>query len=209
MTFIVDFDGTISFKDSVDALLEKHAHESWKDVEAQWINGEISSKECMQQQIELVSADKQKVHLLSEEIEIDPSFKKFIEDIRPKMDIIVVSDGLDYVIHRTFQKENILSLEVYANNLIFMEGDRLSIHFPYYDKGCPNGCGVCKCAIAKQRINPLYLIGDGKSDMCLAGKVDYVFAKGSLITYCKDNHISFSPVETFDDVLRTYLNKRF
>lgn len=140
--------------------------------------------------------------------EIDPTFKKFVEAVKQTMDIVVISDGLDYVTHKTFAKENILHLEVYANNLIFLEGDRLKLNFPHANENCENGCGVCKCSIAKKRILPLFLVGDGKSDMCLAGKVDHVFAKGSLIKYCSEKEIPFAAIASFEDVLKV-LKKKF
>ena len=58
MLFIVDFDGTISKKDTIDALLEKFAPASWEDIEQTWLAGEIDAVECMSRQIAMVQADR-------------------------------------------------------------------------------------------------------------------------------------------------------
>ena len=49
-----DFDGTITRGDTIDVLLERLAHPSWKEVEARWERGEIGSRECMAQQVPLL-----------------------------------------------------------------------------------------------------------------------------------------------------------
>jgi len=44
------------------------------------------------------------------------------------------------------------------------------------------------------------VIGDGKSDMCVASTADFVFAKGSLADYCVANHIPHARFDTFAEV---------
>jgi len=41
------------------------------------------------------------------------------------------------------------------------------------------------------------VIGDGKSDMCVASTADFVFAKGSLAKYCEANTIPHARFDTF------------
>ena len=40
MLFVVDFDGTISTRDTIDQLLEKFADPSWEDLEKDWCKKE-------------------------------------------------------------------------------------------------------------------------------------------------------------------------
>ena len=58
MLFIIDFDGTLSVKDTIDDMLEHFADPSWEDVEKSWLNGDISAVECMTQQVRMVKANK-------------------------------------------------------------------------------------------------------------------------------------------------------
>ena len=39
MLFVVDFDGTISKRDTIDQLLEKFADPSWEALEKDWLDG--------------------------------------------------------------------------------------------------------------------------------------------------------------------------
>jgi 2-hydroxy-3-keto-5-methylthiopentenyl-1-phosphate phosphatase len=61
MLFIVDFDGTISVKDTIDAMLEKFAvstpTQNWEDIEQEWLDGNITAVECMSRQIDMVQTD--------------------------------------------------------------------------------------------------------------------------------------------------------
>ena len=49
---------------------------------------------------------------------------------------------------------------------------------------------------------PVILVGDGKSDYCLAKHADIVFAKGKLITHCEQENIPFHRFQTFAEVLK-------
>lgn len=201
MTFLIDFDGTVIQSDSTDELLKRYASPSWEEIERRWQNGEISAQKCLTQQIELVKVDPVHLKLLIQELKIDPTFKRFIEIIRPYADVVILSDGLEYIIRHTLQYNAIYPIEVYANTLHLQSPDRLTLSFPYYQENCEIGAGTCKCHLAKRKKSPFYLIGDGKSDMCLAHKVDHVFAKGPLQDYCFEHHLPCSFIESFDDVL--------
>ena len=60
-------------------------------------------------------------------------------------------------------------------------------------------CGGRELSIEAE--GPIVLIGDGKSDACISGLADIVFAKGSLIKHCEKNQIKHHKFQTFADVL--------
>lgn len=204
MLFIVDFDGTIAPTDTVDALLERFADPEWRRVEEQWITGQINSQECMKAQLALVSADRVILEGFLQSIVIDPFFSDFVRYASAFADIAVVSDGLDYPIRYALHKQGIPPLPLYANRLEFRKHG-LDISFPHSDPGCAHRSGVCKCAAARSlddgRGLTTVLIGDGRSDRCIARSADYVFAKGSLRRYCEDEGITYTSFDSFDDVM--------
>lgn len=203
MLFIIDFDGTVAPTDTVDALLERFADPDWRRIEEQWVRGEINSQECMAGQIALVGGDRAALDVFLHSVAIDPSFIDFVRYVRPFADLAVVSDGLDYPIRHALRKLDV-PFAIYANRLGFRQGG-LNISFPYADASCKVGSGVCKCAVTRSvnagRGLTTILIGDGRSDLCLARSADFVFAKGSLRSYCEAENIIHSPFETFGDVL--------
>ncbi len=205
MIFIIDFDGTLSPEDTVDKLLEHHADPLWQELESDWLGGRISALECMREQVALVRADRIALGKFFQDIRLDPHFSAFWQYVREFAGLAVVSDGLDYGIKAALRGAGLSGFPVFANQLDFVAPDRLSLSFPYQNADCRSGNGVCKCAIARQMAvqhgGPIVLIGDGKSDACLAGIADIVFAKSSLIKHCEDQGISPIAFEDFSDVL--------
>jgi 2-hydroxy-3-keto-5-methylthiopentenyl-1-phosphate phosphatase len=73
---------------------------------------------------------------------------------------------------------------------------------PHAAPGGACGSGTCKCRIASSLSRPLtLLVGDGRSDFCLAGEADLVFAKKSLIAHCRETGISHRPFTEFAEAV--------
>ena len=77
MQLFVDFDGTISSRDVVDAVLEKFARKEWLDVERQWQAGRIGSRECLTRQVNFIVAEEAELTSCVDSIGIDASFEKY------------------------------------------------------------------------------------------------------------------------------------
>jgi len=201
--FIIDFDGTIAPIDTVDALLERFADPEWREIEERWVRGEINSEQCMAAQIALVRGERPELEEFLHSVQIDPSFAGFVRYVTPFAELAVVSDGLDDPIHHALRQLDV-PIRICANRLDFRPGG-LRISFPHGDSACAVLSGVCKCAIARSidagRGLTTVLIGDGRSDLCLARRADFVFAKGSLRRFCEDEHILHVPFEVLGDVL--------
>jgi len=205
MLFVVDFDGTLACNDSVDKMLELYADPSWREIENEWIGGAITAVECMQCQLRLVKADRLTLETFFRGIQLDASFLPFLRHVQAFATVAIVSDGLDHAIATAVRNADFPRLPIYANHLHFLPNG-IDISYPHRDASCVAGNGVCKCAVADalaaESGRPIVLIGDGKSDACLAGQADVVFAKGSLVDHCMREGISFHRFQTFADVLR-------
>jgi 2-hydroxy-3-keto-5-methylthiopentenyl-1-phosphate phosphatase len=203
MLFIVDFDGTVAPHDTVDALLERFADPSWRTIEEEWVCGRLNSRECMKAQLALVTAEREVLEDFFQAVLVDPTFAAFVRYAHTFAEVAVVSDGLDHPIRGALQKFNVPAIPVFANRLEF-HARGLDIAFPHTDSACVPQSGVCKCAVAHSlnagRELPVILIGDGRSDLCIARSADHVFAKGSLLRYCQTEGIAHTPFETFADV---------
>jgi HAD superfamily phosphoserine phosphatase-like hydrolase len=142
MLFIVDFDGTVSPRDTVDALLERHADPAWRRIEEDWVSGRLNSRECMQRQLALVTAERATLEEFFDGVAIDPVFAEFVRCARTFGEVAVVSDGLDYPIRKALQRSGITRLPVFANRLEF-QASGLGIAFPHSDMSCVPRSGVC------------------------------------------------------------------
>src|SRR5581483_2043033 len=76
---------------------------------------------------------------------------------------------------------------------------RWQLEFPAAAPECAAGSGICKCAIAKASKERTLLIGDGRSDFCVAERADFVFAKGQLIGHCRQSGIAHAVFADFAD----------
>ena len=204
MLFVIDFDGTLSVGDTVDAMLERFADAKWKDLETNWLKGEITAIDCMQQQLDLVEVDQVTLENFFRGIQLDASFIPFYKYISQFAKVAIVSDGLDHAIDVATHNAAIPKMPIYANKLHF-KPNGIALSYPYRNPNCKAGNGVCKCQIAEQLSvdvgGPIVLVGDGKSDYCLAKHADVVFAKSKLMTYCEQEKIPFRRFQTFAEVL--------
>ena len=197
----VDFDGTIAPGDATDMLFDKYADPSWLDVEADWKAGRIGSRECMARQVDLLRATPEQYNELISEVRIDPAFPAFVELCRAHgIAMTVVSDGLDRTISKVMQQSG-LDLPFYANRLEWLGGDRWRLAFPNSREDCATLSGNCKCQFTDQaRGKAPIMIGDGRSDFCISGRVDMVLAKGALAEHCRAKGLPHHKVAGFADV---------
>lgn len=173
---ICDFDGTITPFDVTDAILGRFALPEWERIEEEWLQGRITGRECMQSQVELIRASQNELDLFLDSVPIDDGFHDFTRHCAAQgLKLFIVSDGMDYAIRRILVRHNLHTIPVIANRLIFQGRDRYTLEFPFGLEGC--GSGVCKCGVAGTRDKKILLIGDGRSDCCLAGKAAFTLAK--------------------------------
>jgi 2,3-diketo-5-methylthio-1-phosphopentane phosphatase len=202
----VDFDGTITKQDVGEHMFltfgdPDEAHR----IIARWFNNEISGMETWKLLCNDVRdfSHEQFDEFLST-IEIEKSFLEFIKFCEEnKIDIYVLSDGLDFYIDKLMARENLNHLTIYSNHLSFDDEGKLVPEFPYTDEEC-SLCANCK---RNHLLNHsadddiTFYIGDGFSDTCPAQYVDFIFAKKSLLKYCEENRVSYYPFNDFDDVI--------
>ena len=205
MLFVVDFDGTISKRDTIDQLLEKFADPSWEELEKEWLDGRMTGLECMSKQIDMVDSDLLSLENFFRSIQLDETFLPFYEHVKKFAKLVIASDGLDHSIKVATRQAGWPEIQTFSNRLNYKERG-IEITFPLRDPDCKGGNGMCKCAVAdyvgKKVGGPVVLIGDGKSDACLALHADIVFAKSSLIKHCEKNNVQHHTFNTFDDVLK-------
>lgn len=199
-TILCDFDGTITLEDVTDALLAKLGRPGWEDLETQWRSGRIGSRECLAGQVSLLGGDASDLDAVIDGIGIDPDFSRFATIARSMgVPVVILSDGLDYAIQRILAAHGIdAPLQIVANRLLRTQVGAWQLCFPHARAGCRSG--NCKCAHAQQQQSSgrsTLLIGDGQSDVCVAGRADFVFAKDSLLEHCRSAGIAHHPIAGF------------
>jgi 2-hydroxy-3-keto-5-methylthiopentenyl-1-phosphate phosphatase len=204
-TVLCDFDGTVAVDDTTDTLLERFGRTGWQALEDDWRAGRIGSRECMAGQVGLLDMDHEQLDAHLAEREIDSAFPAFVgATIESKLKLEILSDGLDYAIHKILSRYALDWLPVISNHLVSVDYREWKLDFPNASATCQVASGTCKCvsaARAQATRKRVLLIGDGASDFCVAEAADFVFAKGKLIAHCLAKNIPHAPIVGFDDAL--------
>ncbi len=200
---LVDFDGTIASLDTTDALLGRFADPAWLDIEAAWKAGRIGSRECMVRQVDLVRATPDQLDAFVDSLAIDPGFAEFSAFCAGQgFGVSVVSDGLDRTVAAVLKRHG-LALPYFANRLEWQGGDRWRLTFPHARGDCRALSGNCKCQFAARHAGHVrVVVGDGRSDFCVAGEADLVLAKSSLIDHCQRSNLPYFGFSTFVEATR-------
>jgi len=201
-----DFDGTITTKDVGEHMfLEFGNQEKAYEIFKRWVNKEIDSAQEWRELLDLVKdLTEEKFNEFIDTIEITYGFNEFVEFCNTNnMEIIVLSDGMDFYIERIFKQNSFEQLKYFSNKLEFTE-DGPKVSFPHSDEECID-CGNCKrnhlIENSSDEDITIY-IGDGYSDTCPVQYVDYIFAKKTLLKFCEKERISYFPYKNFKDVIK-------
>ena len=198
-----DFDGTIATVDVIDSLLEHYGRPGWSKLEDDWRAGCIGSRECMSGQVALLDLDESELDRFLDTVAIDPAFPAFVTTARRLgAPVRIVSDGLDYAIDAILRQHGLDGLPVAANRLRKLATRRWQLTSPSQAANCSSG--TCKCACVdttRGSGHKTLLIGDGASDFCAAGHVDFVFAKSRLIGPCQAQGIAHMPITGFQEAI--------
>jgi 2-hydroxy-3-keto-5-methylthiopentenyl-1-phosphate phosphatase len=199
----VDFDGTIVPDDATNQLLDRFASSAWLEIEEEWQSGRIGSRECMERQIDLVRARPEELDAFLATVKIDPDFPEFVRICKKNSArVTVVSDGLDRSV-RTVLKAANLDLPFFANRMEWLGEDRWRLAFPHAKDDCSALMGNCKCAVARGPSGTVrIMIGDGRSDFCIASSAHFVLAKSKLLEHCRANDLPHKAFKSFAEASR-------
>lgn len=200
-----DFDGTITTKDVGEHMfLEFGDSDKAYSIFQRWVRKEIDSAQEWTELLELVKdLTKEQFDSFLETIEIVYGFKEFVQFCdQNNLDIIILSDGMDYYIKKILDSNGFDNLVFHSNKMIFTEGGPKA-SFPHSDEECKD-CANCKrnhiIENSSDEDITIY-IGDGYSDTCPVQYVDFIFAKKTLLKFCEKERISYYPFKNFKDVV--------
>jgi 2,3-diketo-5-methylthio-1-phosphopentane phosphatase/HAD superfamily hydrolase (TIGR01509 family) len=185
---LCDFDGTISVRDIGYELLSAFARGNWEEIDRQYRQGAIGSREAYNRIAGICKATPDEMEsFIMERPLIDPYFGRFHDYcLRRGIDLKIISDGFDIYISRILEHRGLIPIPIFANHISFKRGGKIRIEHPYLSKDC-GLCGTCKRAILREN-RSLYdwitYIGNGYSDRCAAQEADRIYAKDVLFEHC-------------------------
>jgi len=203
-----DFDGTISQVDVTDVILGEFGDPAWREVEEEWVQGRIGSRECLKRQMSMVRASASELETLIDAVPLDPHFAAFHRLTRRRgIPFYVVSDGFDYVIRRVLRNcgvdGELLNGSHLFSSAMHVRGRAVEVDFPHWPQVCGHGCATCKPEVMRRvrgQNRPVIFIGDGLSDRFAVEEADVVFARDKLLEYCRDHRLACTAFETFGEI---------
>jgi len=208
--YFTDFDGTITKKDTTDALVKAFARNGWQEILQQWENGSLSTEQCARLIFARLKVSPDEAERFLRTIPFDETFRDFVAYVEARKEkIYILSDGFDFNIQTVMQKAGITHLPTYVNHLLIKDNHTYDLTCPY-SSACGK-CGTCKKTLVeklKKEAAPAQAvyIGDGISDRCGCQAADLIFAKGRLLQYCLEKQIPALPFRTFYDI-KNHLEK--
>lgn len=195
----IDFDGTITTQDVTTHLLQRISRHEWVTPGLRFRRGELSARECLQQEWAMLPHDLAILLAVAAEVPIDEGFEPLLAMLLAcNAEVTVISDGFGFYIERVIKGR----VQVVSNRV---NGEVLE--FPHLSRntGCNcDGCGVCKPShvrAAIRRGRTAIVIGDGTSDREAARVANMVFAKRELAKWCCDEQVPHIPIVSLGDVI--------
>ena len=201
-----DFDGTISRRDIGYNLFNHFSQGRNDELVPLWKSGELTTRECLLQEAAMVHASPDEIYRYLNQFELDQGFESFARLCQSdSVDLIILSDGLDFYIDYVLTRFRLNDLPLIAN-VGRLEDNSLIVTFPHDNQSCKR-CGSCKGErIREYRLKHgevmAVFVGDGYSDVCGASEADLVLAKKDLEQYCVMHNIEHVRYDTFHDVSR-------
>lgn len=211
--FLIDFDITISKKDSTDVLLETHQPEFKQELRKRYRAGEYSIREFIKYGLGSLNITKEQyIQTLQENVTIDETF---IDFVKSGSEFKIVSAGARLNVQGTLSKYgiNLPDSEVISNDLKFSGTDKnqITVENPFLDKEGYYGVDK-KEAVEnyKKQGYTTYFAGDGPSDYKALEVANFAFVrKGTrAVKFCEENGIEFFEFEDFDEILEWRKNNK-
>ncbi|WP_432775078.1 2-hydroxy-3-keto-5-methylthiopentenyl-1-phosphate phosphatase [Brevibacillus gelatini] len=209
LVLFCDFDGTITEKDNIVAIVKKFAPPEWEAITEQILSQQISVQEGVGKLFQLLPSSLRQdiVDYIVQEATIRPGFADFVRFCREEgIELLITSGGIDFFVQPILAPFDLGGVPIYCNGSDF-SGENITITWPHScDEHCTNGCGMCKTTIIR-RYDPAthyrVVIGDSITDLAGAKIADYVIARSFLAEKAKELALSHSTFATFHDVIDT------
>jgi 2-hydroxy-3-keto-5-methylthiopentenyl-1-phosphate phosphatase len=203
-----DFDGTVAPINVAEHQLTRFLPDIYPTIAASWSAGYINSATLYRLTWEMLNSRGVTVEELQQyaldNYELDPSFAPFARECRRRgWELRIVSDGTAWYILPLLERAGLEWVRVHCNSIIHLSNKEWILGFPWLWRA-GDQCAVCKRDVLRwSRVagfKRTVYIGDGLGDRCPSLEADRIFAKGSLVHFCRQENIAYEPFESFTDV---------
>jgi 2,3-diketo-5-methylthio-1-phosphopentane phosphatase len=202
-TIVVDFDGTITEQDLLDAIALTFGDEDvYREVDEALDESSLTLHEVIRREFEPVRAPLEDVRRWTlENVRVRPGFRELVELAEARgWRLVIVSSGFRELIEPVLEREGLEGLEVLSNSV---DPDPAGWKVRFRTAEVCDTCGQpCKRSTAAELAGEteLVYVGDGYSDRCAAELADLVFARKGLAGYLEERGVPFEPFDDFHQI---------
>ena len=192
MRLVLDFDGTVTERDTLDLVLHRFGDaEVYERAEAELDAGRMTLNDVISAEFATVTAplDEVVAHVV-EHARVRPGFAALARAQHP----LVVSSGFHELIEPVLEREGVLGAVELRANRVDALSDGWQVHYRVAEI-----CEICgePCKRGDLPAGEVAYAGDGHSDYCAALAADRVYATGSLAGYLDRRGVPYEPLTGF------------
>jgi 2-hydroxy-3-keto-5-methylthiopentenyl-1-phosphate phosphatase len=192
MRLVLDWDGTVTERDTLDLVLQEFGdREIYERVEAELERGTMTLNAVIEAEFATVTAPLDVVvAYVVEHARVRPGFAELTRAQRP----LVVSSGFRELIEPVLEREGVAGAVELRANHVEARPDGWRVHFRVSEL-----CETCgePCKRADLPAGRIVYAGDSHSDYCAALAADRVFAVGGLARWLRKRGVAFTPLTDF------------
>jgi 2,3-diketo-5-methylthio-1-phosphopentane phosphatase len=203
-TIVVDFDGTITEEDVLDAIAQAFGDmDVYREVDEALDRNRISLHEVLRREFAPVTAPMEEVvDWVLAHSTVRPGFRELVELARERgWRLVVVSSGFRQFIEPVLEREGVGGLEIVSNEA---EPDPAGWRIRFFDENECETCGEACKRLTVRAVAPegeVVYVGDGYSDRCAAEDADLVFARRGLEAFLRERGVAHTHFDDFHDVI--------
>ena len=180
-------------------------HASWRDLHRRFLDGKITLAAYQETAFADMGTDRtEQAAYATEAAALRPGFAELVRYCAAEgIELAIVSHGLDFYIDALLGAAGTADVPYFAVETGERDG-RPTFAYNYADPACDWYPGNCKCSVLesyRERHQQVIYAGDGMSDTCPARRADYVFARGALLGFCREENIPHRELTDFHVVL--------
>jgi 2-hydroxy-3-keto-5-methylthiopentenyl-1-phosphate phosphatase len=196
---VVDFDGTITERDTLVEIVRSQAPEVFEQVESDLDAGLITLRQCIEREFDAVRGEHDQI--VADAVgraRVRAGFADLVAAAQAAGHrLVVVSSGFESIIRPVLERAAVPDVEVVAHEVRFSpEGSTV-----VFRHGEP--CDVCGQECKRSVVDTMrdggevVYVGDGYSDRCAALAADRIFARRELALYLERDGVAFEPFDDF------------
>lgn len=204
MQVFVDYDGTITDRDTFDLLVDVFAgRDAWTHLDRQLKAGALTLRQALAAQAALLRCSLEEAdEAVAVMTRFDPSFAPFVQRCeREDTPVAILSCGLGPLIERALQRNGLAHVPLIANGA---QPDRDGWRMEFVDSSHAGHDKAAAVRAAHERGEVVAYVGDGISDFEAALVADRRFARRghSLEVHLSERGVPFAAFDSFGDVER-------